>query len=185
MNGILHGPALWYLTRASGLVTLVLLTASTVLGVVNASRFGGYRWPRFLVQGLHQNLSLLALAFLAVHVGTTVLDSYTSIGLSAAIIPFASTYKRWWLGLGAIASDTMIALAVTSLLRARIGPRLWRAVHWISYLCWPIAIAHGLGAGTDHGKEWVLMLTAGCVVAVIAAVGYRAADLLPARRVAR
>jgi len=185
MSAFLHGPYLWYATRAAGLVTLVLLTASIVLGVLNAGRFVSTRWPRFLVQGLHKNLSLLALAFLALHVGTTVIDTYTSIGLQDAVVPFLSPYKRWWLGLGAIASDLMITLALTSLVRQRIGPRAWRAIHWAGYLCWPVAIAHGLGTGTDHARTWVLALTIGCIAAVLASVGYRAARLIPARRVAR
>jgi methionine sulfoxide reductase heme-binding subunit len=184
-SALLHGPFLWYATRAAGLVTLVLLTASMVLGVLNAGRFGMSRWPRFLVQGLHRNLSLLALAFLALHVGTTVIDTYTSIGLSAAFVPFLSAYKRFWLGLGALACDLLLTLVITSLLRQRIGHRLWRAVHWAGYLCWPVAIAHGLGAGTDHGASWVLILTFCCAGAVLGSVIYRTVRAIPARRLAR
>jgi methionine sulfoxide reductase heme-binding subunit len=88
---ILHGPFLWYATRAAGLITLILLTTSMMLGILNAGRFTTSRWPRFLIQGLHRNLSLLALTFLALHVGTTVIDTYTSIGLSAAFVPFVSS----------------------------------------------------------------------------------------------
>lgn len=185
MSTFLHGPFLWYATRAAGLVTLVLLTASMVLGILNAGRFASRRWPRFLVQGLHRNLSLLALAFLVLHVGTTVIDAYTSIGLPDAIVPFVSAYKRWWLGLGALASDLMITLLISSLLRQRIGHRLWRAIHWVGYLCWPVAVAHGLGAGTDHGSRWVLVLTFACVGGVLGSVVYRALQTLPARRLAR
>ncbi|HYK30624.1 MAG TPA: ferric reductase, partial [Streptosporangiaceae bacterium] len=105
MNSILHGPFLWYATRAAGLVTLILLTAAMVFGILNAGRLTSRTWPRFVIQGLHRNLSLLALACLALHVGTTVIDTYTSIGLQDAFMPFLSTYKRWWLGLGAIAAD--------------------------------------------------------------------------------
>ena len=125
------------------LVTLILLTAAMVLGILNAGRFASRRWPRFLVQGLHRNLSLLALLFLALHVGTTVMDTYTTIGLPDAIVPFLSPYKRWWLGLGALASDLMLTLAVTSLLRQRIGHRLWRvrALGWLPVL-----------AGRDHAR---------------------------------
>lgn len=185
MSTILHGPFLWYATRAAGLVTLVLLTASMVLGILNAGRFSSRRWPRFLVQGMHQNLALLALVFLALHVGTTVIDSYTSIGLQDAIVPFLSPYKRWWLGLGAIASDLMITLTVTSLVRQRIGHRLWRVIHWAGYLCWPVAVVHGLGTGTDHAKAWTLMLTFACIGAVVMSATYRIVQLIPARRLAR
>ena len=149
------GPGLWYATRAAGLVTLLLLTASVLLGVLTAGRFASPRWPRFLTAGLHRNLSLLALAFVVLHVGTTVLDSYTSIQLSAAFIPFISGYKRIWLGLGAIALDLLIAVLATSLLRTRLGYRAWRLVHWCGYACWPVAVAHGAGAGTGDRKSVV------------------------------
>jgi predicted ferric reductase len=181
----MSSPFLWYATRAAGLVTLILLTASMILGLLNAGRFASRRWPRFLVQGLHKNLSLLALAFLAIHVGTTVIDTYTSIGLQDAIVPFLSPYKRFWLGLGAIASDLMLVVLVTSLLRQRIGHRLWRVVHWAAYLCWPVAIAHGLGTGTDHGQTWVFGLTIACITAVVLSATYRGVKALPARRLAR
>lgn len=173
MSTILQGPFLWYATRAAGIVTLVLLTAAMVLGILNAGRFASRRWPRFVVQGMHRNLSLLALAFLSVHVATTVFDQYVTIGLQDAVIPFLSSYKRFWVGLGALASDLMIVLALTSLVRQQIGHRAWRAVHWAGYLCWPVAIAHGLGAGTDHASGWVLGLTLCCIAAVVISVGYR------------
>jgi sulfoxide reductase heme-binding subunit YedZ len=184
VSTFLHGPYLWYATRAAGLVTLVLLTASMMFGILNAGRFASRRWPRFLVQGLHRNLSLLALGFLTLHVGTTVIDTYVSIGLQDAVVPFLSPYKRWWLGLGAIAGDLMITLALTSLVRQRIGHRLWRVIHWAGYLCWPVAIAHGLGIGTDHSKGFVLGLTFACIGAVVMATTYRVVQMIPSRRLA-
>lgn len=169
------GPGLWYATRAAGLMTLLLLTASTALGLLTAARAGAPRWPRFVVIGLHRNIALLALAFLVVHVGTTVVDTYTSIRLPDAIIPFLSGYHRFWLGLGAIASDLLVTLTVSSLLRPHIRPGLWRAVHWTGYVCWPAALAHGLGIGTDHGTTWVFDLTMACAAVVGAAGLARAA----------
>lgn len=180
----LSGPSLWYATRAAGLVALLLLTATTALGLLTAGRLSGDRWPRFLVVGLHRNISLLAMVFLGLHVGTTVVDSYTSIGLQDAIVPFLSGYHRFWLGLGAIASDTLIAVAVTSLVRQHIGHRLWRVVHWGGYLCWPVALAHGMGIGTDHSKTWVVYLAVACGAAVLVAAVIRIVSLLPSRRLA-
>jgi len=184
VSSFLHGTFLWYATRAAGLITLILLTAGMILGILNAGRFATRRWPRFLVQGLHRNLSLLALAFLALHVGTTVIDTYTSIRLPAAFVPFVSSYKRFWLGLGAVGCDLFVTLVITSLLRQRIGHRLWRGMHWAGYLCWPVAVAHGLGAGTDHGSSWVLALTFACIGGVIVSIAYRAVRAIP-ERVAR
>ncbi len=173
MNHFLHGPDLWYATRATGLVTLLLLTGSVMLGVLTAGRFVSGRWPRFLTVGLHRNLSLLAVVFLALHVGTTVIDTYTSIPLTAAFIPFSSSYKTVWLSLGAVACDLLLALVITSLVRNRLGHRTWRAIHWISYACWPVALAHGLGIGTDRSTIWVFALTVLCVATVAAVATWR------------
>jgi methionine sulfoxide reductase heme-binding subunit len=173
MSVSLNGPGLWYTTRAAGLVTLLLLTASVMLGVMTAGRFSSERWPRFLTTGLHRNISLLAGVFLVLHVGTTVLDSYVSIPVAAAFVPFVATYKTFWLGLGAIALDLLLVLAGTSLVRGRLGHRSWRRVHWLAYACWPIALAHGLGIGTDRDTVWVFALTIGCAAAVAAATTWR------------
>jgi methionine sulfoxide reductase heme-binding subunit len=110
--------------------------------------------PRFLSQGLHRNMSLLVLAFLGLHVGTMVMDTYTSIPLTAAFVPFASSYKATWLSLGAVALDLLLALVATSLIRKRLGHRAWRRVHWLAYACWPVAAGHGLGIGTDRSATW-------------------------------
>jgi predicted ferric reductase len=173
VNFDMHGPGLWYATRATGLVTLLLLTVSVLFGLLTAGRFASERWPRFLTQGLHRNVSLLVLVFLAMHVGTTVIDTYTSISLTAAFVPFASSYKAGWLSLGAVALDLLIALVVTSLVRDRLGYRAWRRVHWLAYACWPVAVAHGLGIGTDRSVTWVIVMTLVCVVSVCAAFAWR------------
>ena len=181
----LSGPGLWYATRAAGIVALLLLTATTALGLLTAGRVSTPHWPRFLVIGLHRNISLLALTFLGLHIGTTVVDTYTSIGIQDAVIPFLSGYHRLWLGLGAIASDILIAVSVTSALRYRIGHRLWRLVHWCGYLCWPIAMAHGLGIGTDRSQTWVFFLAVACGLAVVIAAVVRGLQLIPPRGLAR
>ena len=169
----LHGPGMWYATRAAGLVTLLLLTAIVLLGVMTAGRFTSDRWPRFLTAGLHRNISLLVLVFLALHVATTVLDTFVSIPVVAAFVPFGSSYKTFWLGLGTIALDLLLALVATSLLRNRLGQRSWRRVHWLAYACWPIGLAHGLGAGTDRATTWVFALTVACAAAVAGAATWR------------
>ncbi len=164
---------LWYATRATGLVALVLLTISMALGLLSSVRFQRPDWPRFVTLGLHRNVSLLALAFTVAHILTTVLDSFVNIPIQDAVIPFISAYRPLWTGLGAIAFDLMIALIGTSLLRTRMTLRAWRAVHWGAYLCWPVAVLHGLGTGTDTPVRWVLVLTLACVAAIAALTLWR------------
>ena len=173
MSGVLHGPGLWYVTRATGLVSLVMMTVAVLLGLLVTANFTSARWPRYLTRGLHQNVSMVVLVFLALHIAATVLDTYTSISLAAAFIPFASSYKAAWLSLGAIALDLLIALTVTSLVRGRLGYRAWRRLHWLAYACWPVAVAHGLGIGTDRSVTWVIALTLGCVGCVATAAAWR------------
>ncbi len=174
--GITGSTALWYASRATGVVALVLLTAVVLLGILVNRRGRLPGLPRFATTGLHRSLSLLAVTFVAVHVVTAILDPYVTIGIAAAVIPFSSPYKPFWLGLGAVSLDILAALIVTSLARARVGRRTWRAVHWLAYACWPIALAHGIGSGTDMRNGGLLALAAGCTVAVAAATWWRFAS---------
>ena len=168
------GPsAYWYLTRGSGAVALVLLTLSVVLGIVGSLRVSSDRWPRFAVDTVHRDVSLLVIVVLVIHIITSVLDGFAPISLVAAVIPFDTGYRPLWLGFGALAFDLLLALAITSLIRRRLGYRTWRAVHWLAYASWPIAVLHGLGTGSDTKVWWMLLLTAGCVAAVTAAICWR------------
>jgi predicted ferric reductase len=160
--------ATWVLTRGSGVVSLLLLTTSVALGIVNLARWRSGTWPRFVIDAIHRNVALLAVTFVGVHVATTVLDRFVSIGLVNAVVPFSGGYKPLWLGLGAIAFDLLLALIATGLLRRLVGYRAWRATHWLAYACWPIAALHGIGMGTDASQPWMLAVALGCagVVAV-------------------
>ncbi|MGZ4354535.1 MAG: hypothetical protein ACXVZ4_13420 [Gaiellaceae bacterium] len=169
----MHPATLWYLTRASGVVMLLLLTTVVLLGVTSTFRWQSTRLPKFLVHGLHRNVTLLSLVFLGIHVVTAVADSYAPIRIVDVLVPFVGTYRPLWLGLGAVAFDLLLALVITSLLRARIGRRLWRGLHWLAYAAWPVAVVHGLGTGTDARAGWMELLTAACTVAVAGAVLFR------------
>ncbi|TML36969.1 MAG: ferric reductase, partial [Actinobacteria bacterium] len=161
-----NGTALWYITRASGVVSLLLLTAGLVLGILGTVRWRSDRWPRFAVVSIHRNLTLFAIAFVALHVVTTIADGYAPVGFKDAVIPFVSKYRPLWLGFGAVAFDLLLALVVTSLLRARIGFRAWRAVHWLAYASWPFALVHGLGNGSDARFGWLVIVTILCAGSV-------------------
>jgi sulfoxide reductase heme-binding subunit YedZ len=164
---------LWYATRASGLMALILLTLTMVLGLVTTTRTRSRSWPGFAQQELHRRISMIAVVFLGVHVLTSVLDTFVHIGWTAVVVPFTSAYATFWVGLGAVALDLMLAVFVTSLLRSRLRPGTWRALHWLAYLSWPVALAHTFGMGTDAGEGWVVVLGIGCVLLVIAALGFR------------
>jgi methionine sulfoxide reductase heme-binding subunit len=170
---------LWYLSRSSGFVLLGLFTLTMVLGLLTAGRVASPRWPRFVTESLHRNISLVSLALLVVHAGAVVIDKYVKVDLLDLFVPFLSAYQPLWLGLGTLALDIMLLLTVTSLLRVRFGYRTWRVIHWTAYAAWPLALSHGVGVGTD--RPYLLGFTVFCVIVVVLAAGYRLAG---ARRVA-
>lgn len=161
---------LWYTTRGSGVVSLLLLSGVVVLGVLTSVRFESRAWPRFLTAGLHRNLALTSVVFAGLHVVTAVVDPFAHLGWATAIVPFASWYRPFWIGLGTVSAELGLAIVATSLLRRMIGPVVWRAVHWLAYASWPLAVVHSWGSGTDAGSEWMIALDVICVGAVLFAV---------------
>jgi predicted ferric reductase len=154
-------------------VSLLLLTAAVVLGLLTSSRWARERWPRFVVEGLHRNVSLLASVFLLIHIASSVLDGFVPIHWLDAVVPFGAAYRPFWLGLGALSLDVFIALAVTSLLRRHVGHRVWRSIHWSAYACWLLAMIHSIGAGSDSGQTWMVLVYLACGAAVLCALLFR------------
>jgi len=168
-----HLPWMWLVSRGSGLVLLLLFTAVFVLGISTRLGSTSKAMPRFAVAELHRTLALFAVAMLILHVATAILDPYVSIGWWATILPFTSHYRPLALGLGTLAVDLGAAVLLTSLARRRLGHRLWRVVHWLAYLAWPLAFMHSVSAGGDMGIWWVAALVWGSASAVAVAVGAR------------
>jgi methionine sulfoxide reductase heme-binding subunit len=164
---------LWYATRGAGAVSLILLTGVVLLGIATTMRWSSPGWPRFVTTGLHRNLALLTLIFLGLHIITAVIDPFTALGWTAAVIPFGSSYRRFWLGLGVVALDLLLAIVLTSLLRGLFGHRAWRLIHWLTYASWPIAVVHGIGTGSDTRFAWMIAVDLLCVGSVAAAVAWR------------
>jgi len=164
---------LWFATRGSGAVSLILFSAVACLGLLAVARAQTPGWPRFLTVGLHRNLALLSVAFVGVHVVTAILDPFTSLGLAAAVVPLASSYRPIQVALGVISMELIAAVIVTSLLRERIGQRVWRAIHWAAYAAWPLAVAHTILAGSDGTAAWMLAVTGACVLAVAGCLLWR------------
>jgi hypothetical protein len=177
--------AYWYVTRGTGTAALVLLTLSVALGIANVRRTEIEGVPRFVLNSVHRNVSLLAVTFLALHIVTTLLDGFAPISVLDVFLPFKSSYRPIWLGLGVVAFDLMIAITVTSLLRLRLGYEAWRVTHWLAYVSWPLALVHGFGTGTDAKTGWMLAVSGVCVVVVVIAVMLRAIAGWPAHLVAR
>lgn len=170
----MEGPLLWFANRGTGVVLLLLLTLTTLLGVLATRGDAGRGMPRFVTQAFHRNVSLIAVAMLVAHVVTAVVDTYVDISWWQAVVPFfGATYKPLWLGLGTLALDLMIAIVATSLIRHRLPHRPWRILHVSAYACWGLSLAHGIGIGTDAGTAWGLWTGVGCAALVALAAIYR------------
>ncbi|MEO7017365.1 MAG: ferric reductase-like transmembrane domain-containing protein [Leifsonia sp.] len=164
---------LWAFGRASGIISLVLFTGTVLLGILTRSGRPLPGIPRFSISLVHRNVSLLALVFLVLHVGTLMFDSYAKLNPLDVVVPFLGSFKPFWQGLGTVAFDLVIAIVITALLRRWVGQRVFRFVHWFTYAMWPIALFHGIGNGTNGTSGWFLLLSAACALFVGAAIVWR------------
>lgn len=146
----MSGELLWYVSRATGVVSLALLTIVLALGTLVAGRRSPQGSGATTVMAVHRWLSLGMSVFLVAHIVTAIADGYVDIGWLATVVPFTSGYETLWVGLGTIAVDLLLALIVTSLLRHRIAERTWRFVHWFAYAMWPVAVVHGFAMSTAN-----------------------------------
>ncbi len=164
---------MWAIGRVSGFVSMFLLTGTLLLGILARSGRPLLVIPRFSLTLLHRNISLLATVFLILHVFTLLLDSYAQLNVVDLIVPFLGSYEPFWQGLGTVAFDLVLALIITGLLRQRMSQQAFRAVHWLNYAMWPIALAHSIGNGTDGADPWFITSAALCVAMVLGAVTWR------------
>jgi sulfoxide reductase heme-binding subunit YedZ len=165
--------ALWYLARGCGVVCLVMLTISVVLGIGSRSGRPVFGLPRFAVALVHRNAALIAVGLVVIHMVSLFFDPYAQLRLADLVLPFGAAYRPLWLGLGTLAADVMFLIVATSLLRSGIGVRVWRTVHWLSYGLWPAAWLHGFFTGSDSDELWLRLVAIACVLAVAAAGVWR------------
>ncbi|MCB0919644.1 MAG: ferric reductase-like transmembrane domain-containing protein [Actinobacteria bacterium] len=155
-------PDTWALLRVFGIAATMLFSFATVLGLVGPTLPPA---PRLLANSAHRFASVLALSLLLGHIVLAVTDAYVDVGPLSVVVPGASTWQPIGIGLGAVAVDVLLAVALTSAGRNR-WPRLWRTVHLATPVAWALLIVHGLVVGTDRTEAWFVALNLGCVLAV-------------------
>lgn len=160
-------PALWYLTRVSGLAALIILGAVALLGIAVAGKLLPSGAARFLGPDLHRRLSLTLVVVLGIHIATALADSFVPIGWSAAIVPFLSHYRRAFVGFGTLAFDGLLIVIASSLVRHHLGFSLWKRTHLLVWLVLALAIVHGLGTGSDSRLAAVLITYGAISVGII------------------
>lgn len=163
MSAAFDVPGLWSLSRATGLVLLVLLSVTLAVGMLATARRTPTWWPRFASAALHVNLALLSVGLLVAHVAVTVLDEFVDISVVGAVVPFTADYEPVWTGLGTVSALLLVTAAVTAGTRRFLPPQVWRRTHYVTHLAWPVAVVHGIGVGTDTTSPGAAAVTLGCV----------------------
>lgn len=163
----------WYAARAGGILAYLLLTASVCLGLLMSGKARLKQWPRFALEDVHRFLGILAGIFIAIHGGALLLDSFVPFSLSQLLVPGTSSYRPLAVGLGVVAAELLVALALANRYRKRIGHRVWRRLHMLNLAVWAFALLHGLTAGTDASTLWALVLYAGTAWLVLALLIHR------------
>jgi len=165
----------WYLVRASGIVAFVLLTIAVVLGLTLSGRARLRYWPRFAIEDVHRFAGLLTGTFVSIHVLTLFADSYLPFSLTQLAVPGASSYRPLPTALGVVATELLLALAITNRYRAKLSYGFWRRAHYLNFAVWGLALGHGIFAGTDRGAPWADLLYGVSAAAVAGLVSWRAA----------
>jgi methionine sulfoxide reductase heme-binding subunit len=168
--------AFWALGRGTGIVALVMFTITLVLGIVTRSGRPLPGLGRFGVADVHRTAALTGVGLIAVHVTSLLFDRYAQLHLVDLVFPFLAAWRPLWLGLGTLAVDLLAVVTVASLIRHRVGPRVFHGIHYLTYALWPLAVVHSLGSGTNAASTWFLGIVGVCTGAVAVAVGWR---LLP------
>lgn len=164
---------LWYTTRATGMVVLILLTITVMIGTLT---FGRRTWPGvplFTTRDVHRNIALLAVLLLVVHIVTAVLDPFSRLTWLMVFVPFQGAYRPVYMAAGVVAMELLLVLILTSLSQRWFNARAWRVAHFAAYPCWVLAVVHGTGAGTDAAQDWATGVQIGCGCAVILAIVWR------------
>lgn len=163
----------WYTARAAGVVAYALLTSGVLLGVLLAGRARLARWPAFAVTDVHRFVALLSGVFIALHVYALLLDRYAHVSLATLLVPGATSYRPFWIALGTVALELLAAVGISNLLRKRLGHARWRRIHYLTFVVWLAATAHGIGAGTDATAEWLRLLYVAAISGVAGAIAWR------------
>lgn len=166
-------PAIWYAARASGVAAYVVLSVVVSLGLALGGKAQSRHWPRFSVEDVHRFGGLLVGSLIGVHLLAIAADSFLPFSLTQLLVPFTSSYRPFWTGLGIAAAEILVALAITNRYRRRLPYRFWRTAHYANFAVWAFASLHGLMAGTDRGAPWLAILYGLSVASVLMLLVWR------------
>lgn len=159
--GAQTGRMTWYITRAAGIITYLLLWFSTIWGLGVASKIFDRFLNRSFTFDFHEFISLLSLGFLGLHIVVLTADTYLPYNLAQLLVPFLSPYRPLWVGIGVLALYLSALVTVTYYLRQRIGMKTFRSIHVASLVAYLAALFHGIFSGTDSSMPAMLLVYAG------------------------
>lgn len=166
----------WLASRSSGIVAMLLLTYTMLVGLMMGGKLvqrlagrpgkGALAIKRLLET--HEYASLAALIAIGVHGATLLGDAYMHPSVSQIAVPFNSDYRNFYTGIGIIAGYLSAALGLSFYVRKHIGVARWKKLHRYTVVAYVLALGHTLGAGTDAASEWfqVPLLASAALVAL-------------------
>jgi sulfoxide reductase heme-binding subunit YedZ len=150
-----------------------VLSIVVSLGLALGGKAQNRRWPRFSLEDVHRFGGLLVGSLIGVHVLAIAADSFLPFSLTQLLVPFTSSYRPLWTGLGIAAAELLVALAITNHYRRRLPYRFWRTAHYLNFAVWTFASLHGLMTGTDRGTTWLAIIYGIAVATVVMLLFWR------------
>jgi methionine sulfoxide reductase heme-binding subunit len=177
-----QGHEFWLVSRSAGVVALVTVAASVLIGLTLAAGLGGPPPRRRALVAIHEQTALASLIAIAVHGLALLGDGFLKPGLAGIAIPFVIDFKPVFVGLGIIGGYLAAALGLSFYARRRIGGKRWRNLHRATPLVYVLGLIHTLGAGTDAGSTWLRAFMLATAVPAVALLVARLAKRKPARK---
>lgn len=165
--------AFWYVARAGGILAYLLLWLATLWGVFISSKMVKGWIDATMLYNMHEFLPTLAMVFAVVHAAVLMGDAYIGFSLLDLLIPFHAPYRPLWTGLGSLALYLSVTLIVSFYLRSVVSRRVWRTLHYLTYLAFGLALVHGLLAGTDSTQPAVYGMYIATAATLLFATIYR------------
>jgi DMSO/TMAO reductase YedYZ heme-binding membrane subunit len=165
--------AFWYMARSGGIVAYLLLWLSTVWGLTLSTKITADLVPAPIAYGLHEFLSLGVVLFAVVHAVVLLGDDYIKFNLLHLAIPFIAPYQPLWTGFGTLGLYLTAALTGSFYIRKQIGQKLWRSLHYLTFVGYLLALVHGLLAGTDSSLTVMKLMYLATGFAVLFLTYYR------------
>ena len=172
----------WVATRLIGFLSYFAIAGSVIYGLLLSTRILDAIAHRPVTFALHQDLAAIGLGLAGVHAVLLGLDSSVPFSLFEVLVPFAAPYRPVWVGLGQLALYLVAIVYASFHIRRRIGQRAWRTLHYLTFLSFVGATAHGILSGTDTGAAWAWWSYVVASVAVVFLTVYRIVVAVVARR---